>query len=382
MFLLLLLPNHLICVVVIDKDANSRPLAPCLNSNAVVFRGKKCDWITEDEEDMVKKCNFSARLGMVYDLCPVTCAKVDLGPCAAAAGTVADEETQGEHTTLIASLRGDIETLEIQLEHKDSIIADLIAINTDVEASYEATIDSLIAEHALQIDCTDAPNDAPSSTETSPAEPSPAGTCPPGYSIYNGECNKCNVGKSGTDGVTCELCSAGTYNSIRGSTSCTPCPANTFQNMVGSETILDCNNCPQGKTSPNTGETMEDKCVNCPVNTYGIPMNQRAGTGPGVTRACRSCSDENRFIKVQVGTTTCNRTGAKSWLGCAFDTPADQNPDCIKIGSTFYGCQDGEYGCDDWERSSYGCNDQQYCFPNAGDKRPNATPLDTVFHSE
>ena len=62
----------------IDKDINSRSLAQseCTDTNDVVYKGKKCAWITKKEKNMVKKCNKSSSLGMVYDLCPFTCAKV------------------------------------------------------------------------------------------------------------------------------------------------------------------------------------------------------------------------------------------------------------------------------------------------------------------
>ena len=43
---------------------------------------KKCSWITKDEKNMARKCKKSSSLGVVYDLCPFTCAKVGLGPCA------------------------------------------------------------------------------------------------------------------------------------------------------------------------------------------------------------------------------------------------------------------------------------------------------------
>ena len=64
------------------------PIEECVDALPVfsVYKGKKCSWITKDEKNMAKKCNkSSSRHGVVYDLCPFTCAKVGLGPCATSA---------------------------------------------------------------------------------------------------------------------------------------------------------------------------------------------------------------------------------------------------------------------------------------------------------
>ena len=129
-----------------NKDANNNPrslaLSECNDSTTVVYKGKTCDWITKNELNMGKKCNKSSSLGRVYDLCPVSCAKVDLGPC----------------TTSNAS----IEFLEGIIVEKDSIIA----TNEATIKSLEEIIESLIAELSLKDDTTDTPNDAPSPAET------------------------------------------------------------------------------------------------------------------------------------------------------------------------------------------------------------------------
>lgn len=55
----------------------------CVDSEFVVYKGKTCDWISNnlDPSKMKLKCNKTSELGNVYDLCALTCSQVDLGPC-------------------------------------------------------------------------------------------------------------------------------------------------------------------------------------------------------------------------------------------------------------------------------------------------------------
>jgi len=85
--------------------------------------------------------------------------------------------------------------------------------------------------------------------------------CSQGHYIDNGECSPCNAGELGTNGVTCESCSAGTYNENLGQTVCKPCPLDTFSNKIGSTSRSNCNSCPRGKTITYTGATIEDECT-------------------------------------------------------------------------------------------------------------------------
>ena len=204
-------------------------------------------------------------------------------------------------------------------------------------------------------------------------------TCLPGYSIYNGECSLCNAGRIGTNGLTCELCSAGTFNSNLGQTECTPCPKDMFSNKVGSASVYNCKFCPQGKTTlDTTGAASEDQCTNCPVNTYGIAKDSLS-----FTAGCRSC-ETSYPVNTDYGTTTCGKTGAKSYLGCAFDTPKEENPACTETRGKFYGSINGG------PRTTRGCGNHQYCDPNEGDERPQKSPLldedgnytDDNYHSE
>ena len=54
------------------------------DTDGAVYKGNTCDWIMEggSERNTVNKCTMSSKLGKVYDLCPVTCAKLGFGPCA------------------------------------------------------------------------------------------------------------------------------------------------------------------------------------------------------------------------------------------------------------------------------------------------------------
>ena len=59
------------------------PTPNCDDSESAVYKSKTCAWITKknDPSNQKKKCKKSSGLGTVYDLCPSTCSKVDLGPC-------------------------------------------------------------------------------------------------------------------------------------------------------------------------------------------------------------------------------------------------------------------------------------------------------------
>ena len=71
-----------------DGGAVDLAACSCVDSENAVYKSKTCAWITKtnDPSKMEKKCNKSSdsflHIGKkVYDLCPSTCSKVDLGPC-------------------------------------------------------------------------------------------------------------------------------------------------------------------------------------------------------------------------------------------------------------------------------------------------------------
>jgi len=66
-----------------DGGAVDLAACSCVDSESAVYNGKTCAWITKknDPSNQKKKCNKSSGLGTVYELCPATCSKVDLGPC-------------------------------------------------------------------------------------------------------------------------------------------------------------------------------------------------------------------------------------------------------------------------------------------------------------
>ena len=110
----------------IDKGINIRSLAQseCSDSNTVVYKKKTCAWITKKEKNIVKKCNKLSSLGMVYDLCPATCAKVDLGLCTT--------------SKLVAMIK----SLEESIVEKDSII-----VNNEINDQQE----TIIADLSVQV---------------------------------------------------------------------------------------------------------------------------------------------------------------------------------------------------------------------------------------
>ena len=64
------------------KCADSSGKKAFTESRREIFKGKTCDWIMQIERNIVNKCTMSSKLGMVYDVCPLTCAKLGFGPCA------------------------------------------------------------------------------------------------------------------------------------------------------------------------------------------------------------------------------------------------------------------------------------------------------------
>ena len=104
----------------------------------------------------------------------------------------------------------------------------------------------------------------------------------------------CKAG-SYTEGSSCALCPAGTYNPSNGSTSasaCLLCPAGTYQPTNGSSSALDCTACPAGKyclsgcasssgsgvcavgTFSSLGNGTSANCSMCPSNFYCSGPNQ------------------------------------------------------------------------------------------------------------
>ena len=72
------------------SPTNSPTIKECVDALPTfrVYEGKTCAWITNGgEKNMAKRCNKSSKRGVVYDLCPLTCAKVGLGPCATSQDT-------------------------------------------------------------------------------------------------------------------------------------------------------------------------------------------------------------------------------------------------------------------------------------------------------
>jgi len=163
--------------------------------------------------------------------------------------------------------------------------------------------------------------------------------CPAGTINANGSCQVCPPGSNnaGNGATTCTPCPANTYNS-GGSDPCSPCPANTHSSAGagvctrcpsgqvrsvngtacgscpgGTYAPCDaspCTDCPAGSATPSSGYTFcttcsagtfaasgDTTCTSCPVNTYSNP-----GAG-----SCTPCP---------TGTSTSGSIGATHVLVC------------------------------------------------------------------
>jgi len=114
------------------------------------------------------------------------------------------------------------------------------------------------------------PTTRPSSQPTSQPSLQPSvSVCPAGtYRNSFGDCIFCPPGSfnpdpySGKDSNFCYFCPTGTYCDIAGSTAYTLCPQATFNPFVNMTSILACQNCPAGRTTPFPGATFFSDCLN------------------------------------------------------------------------------------------------------------------------
>ena len=80
------------------------------------------------------------------------------------------------------------------------------------------------------------------------------------------ECNACPKGRysAQTGSVECQACKAGRYNSKQGSTSpdaCTPCPTGTYSTAEPSTSDASCVKCPSGFFNDGEGANTESACT-------------------------------------------------------------------------------------------------------------------------
>ena len=136
--------------------------------------------------------------------------------------------------------------------------------------------------------------------------------CPTGtYSTAlgrNTSCDACRAGSFSLTGTTaCLTCGNGTYSldlagaciscdlgwyAATNSSACTACPQNTYLDVYGRGSILDCQPCPEGTVSPKLGNS-DPGCSACPPGTFqtsGACVSCVAGTySRSGSIKCRDC---------------------------------------------------------------------------------------------
>ena len=148
------------------------------------------------------------------------------------------------------------------------------------------------------------------------------GSCPgnsnsPISSSALGACT-CNVGHSGPNGGTCNVCAAGKFKDTTGSATCTNCGAGTYSAVTGATVATVCTNCTAGTYSVTAGATVASVCVACPGNSYSpasssalIACTCNAGSSGPNGGACTLCV-AGKF-KGTPGTATCTNCGAGTY---------------------------------------------------------------------
>ena len=140
----------------------------------------------------------------------------------------------------------------------------------------------------------------------SPAGASTCSACPAGqYSADGAQCTQCNAGYScsGTGDTTAHaICPAGKYSNA-GASSCESCPAGTYSSAIGAVSNITCGKCPKGTYSQATAATT---CTPCPANTYN-DLEGRSTT-------CIPCAPDTLTFTVNRGMQVVehNVTGASS----------------------------------------------------------------------
>ena len=116
-------------------------------------------------------------------------------------------------------------------------------------------------------------------------------------------CKNCDTGKSSSDsGVTlesqCQDCVAGKYNDLTGAAECKNCVAGSWSDGIGIASSALCKDCPVGKWSSSIGR--DTSCISCSIGFYN----------PEVKRAqdCIVCSKGQ--YQDQEATTACSRCAA------------------------------------------------------------------------
>ena len=129
-----------------------------------------------------------------------------------------------------------------------------------------------------------------------------------------GDCTVCPIGSYINSSGSCVVCPLGTIDPLDGLTSCTSCPANTYNSNNITSSLAICVDCSVGSTSP-VGSTSASDCTVCPSGSYvngsGTCVVCPAGTY-GLSASSTSCSS----CPADTYNSNTGSTSASACIGC------------------------------------------------------------------
>ena len=99
---------------------------------------------------------------------------------------------------------------------------------------------------------------------------------------------ECNPGYTGPGGEWCEICVAGKYKAVNGSSACSDCEAGKYSSLTGATSSTNCTRCGAGKYSAAVGATAESTCTRCGAGKYSAAVG---ATAESTCQACPAHSD-------------------------------------------------------------------------------------------
>ena len=190
-----------------------------------------------------------------------------------------------------------------------------------------------------------------------------ATSCKDGYYLSGGKCYICPAGSYCKNSVK-NTCSAGTYSSGEGWSSCSNCSAGTYSGEGASS----CTNCPAGKYSSSAGSS---SCSTCSAGTYSGAgasgcSTCSAGTYSGAgSSSCTPCT--GNYYQPSAGQSSCSYcTTSTSGHSCTYSCQGscaeyNYSTECVQYG-TIDGCSHSSnsntgtcYGCIKAERKQGSC---------------------------
>lgn len=142
------------------------------------------------------------------------------------------------------------------------------------------------------------------------------------FNMHVGSCKRCAAGYASSevgaqDASTCQICPAGTYSVMPGSSECTQCPAGSYSVSEGSSSCVKCSN---GYASAVVGANTSSVCTVCPGGTFAIS---------GQT----SCTDCLAGTYSNAGASTCTRCNPGT---ASSDTAASGSASCATCDGGTY----------------------------------------------